>query len=231
MASKPIAPQPTTPEIKLEKIRLLLVDDHGLFRQGLGRLLETERGFEIAGEAASVAAAIATLDSNPDVILLDFDLGDHTALDLLAHLRTRKFSGNVLIVTAGLSSLETLTLTQLGVKGIFLKHRSPSDLVLAIRRIVSGEFWFDPTPAETLTISESAEPASRTIALTTKEMDVLKSVFEGLTNKEIGSKLAISEAYVKALLQQLFSKTGVRNRSQLVRVAIEKQLLRTLPAG
>jgi len=233
MPSKSIASESFPPDAVSARIRLLLVDDHGLFREGLGRLLETEPDFELAGEIASVADAIAALDADPlvDLILLDFDLGDHTALDLLALLRTRQFTGSVLIVTAGLSSTETLTLTQLGVKGIFLKHHSPSDLVLAIRKVMSGESWFDPVPAGLAAAHPSSEPTPLPIAFTAREVDVLRSVFEGLTNKEIGSKMGISETYVKALLQQLFSKTGVRNRSQLVRVAIEKQLLRSLPTG
>jgi DNA-binding NarL/FixJ family response regulator len=212
-----------------QKTRLLLVDDHGLFRESLGRLLEAESSFELAGAFASVSEAIEFMDDNQiDVVLLDFDLGEQTALDFLARLQTKDFRGNVLIVTAGLNYLDTLRVLELGATGIFLKHRSPSDLILAIRKIVSGEQWVDSDPIDRSVVVDAA---SQPMTLTQKEKDVLEAVFEGLTNKEIGTKLGISEAYVKALLQQLFGKTGVRSRSQLVRVALEKQILRGLSSG
>jgi DNA-binding NarL/FixJ family response regulator len=212
-----------------QKTRLLLVDDHGLFRESLGRLLEAESSFELAGAFASVSEAIEFMHNNQiDVVLLDFDLGEQTALDFLARLRTQSFRGSILIVTAGVNHLDTLRALELGATGIFLKHRSPSDLILAIRKIVSGEQWLDSDPVDRLL---AVDAASQPMTLTQKEKDVLAAVFEGLTNKEIGAKLGISEAYVKALLQQLFGKTGVRSRSQLVRVALEKQILRNLSSG
>jgi DNA-binding NarL/FixJ family response regulator len=208
-----------------QKIRLLLIDDHGLFREGLSRLLEAENGFELAGDFASVSEATEAMSGNQvDVVLLDFDLGERTGLEFLALLRTQRFSGRVLIVTAGLSNLDTLRVMELGAAGIFLKHRSPSDLAIAIRKIVDGETWLDSGSLDAL-ISAASVHTDQTmpITLTTKERDVLKAVFEGLTNKEIGTRMGISEAYVKALLQRLFNKTGVRSRSQLVRVALEDQ--------
>ncbi len=211
-----------------QKTRLLLVDDHGLFRESLGRLLEAESSFELAGAFASVSEAIEFMHDNQiDVVLLDFDLGEQTALDFLARLQTKSFRGNILIVTAGLNYLDTLRVLELGATGIFLKHRSSSDLILAIRKIVSGEQWVDSDPVDRSAVDAACQP----MTLTQKEKDVLEAVFEGLTNKEIGAKLGISEAYVKAVLQQLFGKTGVRSRSQLVRVALEKQILRSVSSG
>jgi DNA-binding NarL/FixJ family response regulator len=208
-----------------QKIRLLLIDDHGLFREGLSRLLEAESGFELAGNVASVPEAIGAMYSNQvDVVLLDFDLGEQTGLDFLTFLRTQRFPGRVLIVTAGLSNLDTLRVMELGAAGIFLKHRSPSDLVIAIRKIVEGEAWLDSGSLDALVVAASVpKEAATPLTLAAKERDVLRAVFEGLTNKEIGTRMGISEAYVKAILQRLFDKTGVRSRSQLVRVALENQ--------
>jgi DNA-binding NarL/FixJ family response regulator len=208
-----------------QKIRLLLIDDHGLFREGLSRLFEAESGFELAGNVASVAEAMGAMyDNQVDVVLLDFDLGEQTGLDFLTFLRTRRFAARVLIVTAGLSNLDTLRVMELGAAGIFLKHRSPSDLVIAIRKIVEGEAWLDSGSLDAL-VAAAAVPneVATPVTLTAKERDVLGAVFAGLTNKEIGTRMGISEAYVKALLQRLFNKTGVRSRSQLVRVALENQ--------
>ena len=208
-----------------QKIRLLLIDDHGLFREGLSRLLEAESGFELAGNVASVPEAIGAMYGNQvDVVLLDFDLGEQTGLDFLTFLRTQRFAGRVLIVTAGLSNLDTLRVMELGAAGIFLKHRSPSDLVIAIRKIVEGEAWLDSGSLDALVAAASVPNEVATpVTLTAKERDVLRAVFAGLTNKEIGTRMGISEAYVKAILQRLFNKTGVRSRSQLVRVALENQ--------
>jgi DNA-binding NarL/FixJ family response regulator len=208
-----------------QKIRLLLIDDHGLFREGLSRLLEAESGLELAGNVASVPEAIGAMYENQvDVVLLDFDLGEQTGLDFLTFLRTQRFAGRVLIVTAGLSNLDTLRVMELGAAGIFLKHRSPSDLVIAIRKIVEGEAWLDSGSLDALVAAASVPNEVATpVTLTAKERDVLRAVFAGLTNKEIGTRMGISEAYVKAILQRLFNKTGVRSRSQLVRVALENQ--------
>jgi DNA-binding NarL/FixJ family response regulator len=208
-----------------QKIRLLLIDDHGLFREGLSRLLDAESGFELAGNVASVPEAIGAMYGNQvDVVLLDFDLGEQTGLDFLTFLRTQRFAGRVLIVTAGMSNLDTLRVMELGAAGIFLKDRSPSDLVIAIRKIVEGEAWLDSGSLDALVAAASVPKEVATpVTLTAKERDVLRAVFAGLTNKEIGTRMGISEAYVKAILQRLFNKTGVRSRSQLVRVALENQ--------
>ena len=208
-----------------QKIRLLLIDDHGLFREGLSRLFEAESGFELAGNVASVAEAMGAMyDNQVDVVLLDFDLGEQTGLDFLTFLRTQRFAGRVLIVTAGMSNLDTLRVMELGAAGIFLKDRSPSDLVIAIRKIVEGEAWLDSGSLDALVAAASVPKEVATpVTLTAKERDVLRAVFAGLTNKEIGTRMGISEAYVKAILQRLFNKTGVRSRSQLVRVALENQ--------
>jgi two-component system nitrate/nitrite response regulator NarL len=216
-----------------QKIRLLLIDDHGLFREGLSRLLEAEKSFELAGEFASVPEAVAGMYGNHvDVVLLDFDLGEQTGIDFLILLRAHEFTGRVLIVTAGLSNHDTSRVMELGAAGIFLKHRSPADLVIAIRKVANGEKWLDSGSVDALVAAASVPKEEFSpVILNLREREVLRAVFEGLTNKEIGTKLGISEAYVKALLQQLFNKTGVRSRSQLVRVALENQAWHGIELG
>ena len=214
------------PQQHNSRIRLLLIDDHSLFREGLKRLLEAEPGFELAGDFSSSDAAISALDhTQVDVVLLDFDLGQQTGIRFLEHARKQQFPGRILMVTAGLSNADTVRILQLGASGIFLKHSPPADLITAIRQVVNGEVWLTTDSMEVLVAAAATPPQATpgSPALTPREKEVLKGVFEGLTNKEIGSRLDISEAYVKALLQQLFNKTGVRSRSQLVRIALEKR--------
>lgn len=213
-------------------IRLLLVDDHALFRESLGRLLRTESDFKVVADFHSASEALAALHGlKADVVLLDHDLGEQDGLSFLNSARRSRFTGRILFVTAGMSDEETRSAFEHGASGIFLKHSSPADLLTAIRRVAAGDRWLDPKAVQSLisgtTLSTIAKekPAGIT-AFTVREQSVLDEIFSGLTNKEIAAKLNFSEGYVKAVLQQLFAKTGVRTRSQLVRIALEAQFAR-----
>jgi DNA-binding NarL/FixJ family response regulator len=207
------------------EIRILLIDDHGLFRESLSRLLQTESDFHIVGTCASATEALAQPHlEDIDVVLLDYDLGPEQGTLFLDRARSCGFSGHILMVTAGMSDAVMLRTLENGSSGVFLKHSPPSRLVEAIRKVVAGEVWLDPAVTRSIIAAATGNAAAprRTQDLTQREQAVLKGVFEGLTNKEIGARLAISESSVKAVLQQLFEKTGVRTRSQLVRIALEK---------
>jgi len=207
-------------------IRLMLVDDHTLFREGLARLLEAENGLQLVGHFSAAAEALAATGlESVDVVLLDFDLGETQGLDFLREAQNAGFAGRVLMVTAGMSDADALEVMRSGASGIFLKHNPPNSLIDAIRRVATGEPWLDSTSLDSLVgAASSASKPPASASLNKREREVLKSVFEGMSNKEIAAQLEISESYVKAVLQQLFGKTGVRTRSQLVRVALEKHL-------
>jgi DNA-binding NarL/FixJ family response regulator len=209
------------------EIRILLIDDHSLFRESLSRLLQTESDLHIVGTCASASEALALPQlelQEIDVVLLDYDLGHEQGTLFLDRARSFGFSGRILMVTAGMSDAVMLRALENGSSGVFLKHSPPSRLVEAIRKVVAGEVWLDPAVTRSIIAAATGNAAAprRAQGLTQREQAVLKGVFEGLTNKEIGAKLAISESSVKAVLQQLFEKTGVRTRSQLVRIALEK---------
>jgi DNA-binding NarL/FixJ family response regulator len=205
-------------------IRLLLVDDHSLFRESLSRLLDSEPDFQVVANCGSPAEALDALAANPvDLLLLDYDLGDDNGLNFIRRARLAGFTGRIFIITAGMSDAESVRALSLGICGIFLKHSSPALLAEAIRKVMAGETWIDQRCIQSLVraVGNSGQQATRK-PLTDRESAVLKGVFEGLSNKEIGAQLNISEASVKSALQQLFVKTGVRTRSQLVRVALEE---------
>ncbi|HEX5228215.1 MAG TPA: response regulator transcription factor [Bryobacteraceae bacterium] len=208
-----------------KEVRILLVDDHTLFRDSLSRLLQTEPDFRIVGSCATASEAVPLIAAeNPDIVLLDYDLGEEQGSVALDEIRSHGYKGRVLMVTAGMSDAATVRVLESGSEGIFLKHSSPAQLVEAIRRLVAGEPWLDPRAMRSLisgATHKSLEPRSQ--ALTARERFVLQGVFEGLTNKEIAAQLQVSEGSVKAVMQQLFDKTGVRTRSQLVRIALEKR--------
>ena len=208
----------------MDKIRILLVDDHDLFREGVSRLIEREPDFEMVAHCPSVGEAINILGQKPiDLVLLDFDLGKEHGFQLVEGARQSGFKGPFLIVTAGMVDADSVHAFRLGVAGIFPKHGSPRLLAHAIRKVMAGEIWLDQSSVQALI--EAAKPGEKPDSrrpFTERENRVLQGVFEGLSNKEIGARLSISESSVKAALQQLFHKTGVRTRSQLVRIVLEE---------
>jgi two-component system, NarL family, nitrate/nitrite response regulator NarL len=209
-----------------QEIRILLVDDHGLFRDSLSRLLQTEPGFLMVGSCATIAEALPIIaEQQPDIILLDYDLGEEQGAVALDEIRKNGFQGRVLMVTAGMSDAATVRVLESGSQGIFLKHSSPAQLVEAIHRMIAGEPWLDPRAMRSLIAGATgkSEEQRSTQVFTPREKFVLQGVFEGFTNKEIAAQLQVSEGSIKAVMQQLFDKTGVRTRSQLVRIALEKR--------
>lgn len=209
----------------MREIRLLVVDDHSLFRESLCRMLETISDFRMVAQCATMAEAQRALEQNPiDVVLLDFDLGPEAGSDLLATIRLHYPEIKVLLVTAGLSDELTVRIIELGAAGIFLKHSSTELLIVAIRQIAAGEAWLDHPAVESLVAGRRArtEVAELSRPLTARQREVLRGILDGLANKEIAWKLNTSESSVKAAIQELFHKAGVRTRSQLVRIAFEK---------
>jgi DNA-binding NarL/FixJ family response regulator len=208
----------------VDKIRILLLDDHALFREGLSRLVDSEPDLEMTGHCATVDKAIDILRQKTiDLVLLDYDLGKENGFQFIARAREMGFEGRFLIVTAGMSDAQSVEAVRLGVGGIFTKHSSPVSLARAIRKVMAGETWLDQTSLQALVeATKRQETQESNPHFTERENQVLQGVFEGFSNKEIGARLDISESSVKAALQQLFHKTGVRTRSQLVRIALEE---------
>jgi len=211
-----------------QPIRILLVDDHSLFRESLSRLLEAEPDLRIVGSCSSVTEALETLDREPvDMVLLDYDLGEEQGASFLSDAKAQGFDGRVLMVTAGMSDAGTLRVLEGGASGVFLKHSPPGQLIEAIHKVMQGELWLDPKAVRSLVAGATGKSEEQRASqpLSPRERAVLKGVFEGLTNKEIATTLQISESSVKAAMQQLFDKTGVRTRSQLVRIALERRVV------
>jgi DNA-binding NarL/FixJ family response regulator len=202
--------------------RILLIDDHSLFREAVARMLASQPDFEVAGECATVAEGVEIVKQTPvDVVLLDINLGlqQGGAFPILA--REQGFQGKILVVTAGVSKFEATRLMERGCSGIILKHERPDLLIEAIRRTASeekGALREPDVPISQLPAGAPQTPPN----LTRRERQVLRGIFAGQTNKEIANDLNVSEPLVKSVVQQLFMKTGVRTRSALVRIAIER---------
>jgi len=200
-------------------IRALLVDDHTLFRESVAAVLSKEPGLEVQ-HCGSIREALPLLSLAPfDLVLLDHDLGAERASQFLPAARQSGFEGRVLVVTAWVSDNEARRLIRQGVAGIFLKEAPLSELIEGIRLVAAGGTWLDRSLVDA-NQDGAAEPSAP--VFNERQRKVLRLVMEGLSNKEIAWRLQISESYVKAILQSLFQKTGVRTRGQLVRVAFEQ---------
>jgi len=207
-----------------QTFEILLVDDHVLFREGVARLLGTEPGFDVVAHCGSIEEALAILrQRHIDIVLLDFDLGQRDGTQFVRLAKEQRFEGKVLVVTAGLEERQAAELIRSGISGILMKHNSPASLVQGIRDVMAGKLWFDQELLQAAMSGRARPlPEPKSGRFTQRERQVLSYVFEGLANKEIGEQIGVSESAGKANLQQLFSKTGVRTRSQLVRIALEQ---------
>ncbi len=205
-----------------QAIRILIVDDHSMFREGLAGLLDKEPDIEVVSKCESAAQALTQIEkTKPTMVLLDFDLGSERAMDFVVEAPKRGFSGRILIVTAGVSDQEAIQLVRAGAAGILHKHNTPEVLCKTIRQVARGEVSIETRYLKPLfqTLDQSKHESRP--KLTDRDRTVLRCIFQGLANKEIGTRLQISEGAVKGSLRQLFQKLGVRTRAQLVKVALE----------
>lgn len=207
-----------------QTLNILVLDDHALFREGVGRLLTVEPGFNVAALCGTIEEALQALrQKSIDLVLLDFDLGERDGREFLRLAREHGFKGKILVVTAGVDAEAVSELIRSGVSGFFRKHDSAALLAKGIRDVMAGKVWLDQQQLQTALATETApRPPAGPREFTERERQVLFLVFEGLANKEIAARIGVSEGSVKSTLQQLFSKTGVRTRSQLVRIVLEQ---------
>jgi two-component system, NarL family, nitrate/nitrite response regulator NarL len=204
---------------KAETIKVLILDDHELFRESLARLLAGEGGFDVL-HCDSIEEALSMLRQRPiDIVLLDLDLGQRDGRQFMRLAKQHHCDVKILVVTAGVLESDAAELIRAGVCGIFMKHYSPSLLTQGIRDVMAGKVWLEQRVLD-VALKRAAE--GETDRFTQRERQVLSHLFEGLGNKEIAAEIGVSESSVKATLQQLFAKTGVRTRSQLVRIALEQ---------
>jgi two-component system, NarL family, nitrate/nitrite response regulator NarL len=199
-------------------IRALLIDDHALFRESVAFVLN-HPGLAI-DHCATIREGVRLVAEAPyDLVLLDHDLGAERASLFLPAVREAGVAVRVLVVTAWISDNEARRLLRQGVSGIFLKQAPLEELKEAIRITAAGGQYLDSSFSR---MSVETRRQKESPVFSDRQRRVLRFVLEGLSNKEIAWRLQISESYVKAILQSLFQKTGVRTRGQLVRIAFEQ---------
>jgi DNA-binding NarL/FixJ family response regulator len=212
-------------ETPRDLIRLVLLDAQALFRESLSCYLASQPGLEVAGECGTAAGALEVLRGVPvDVVLLDLDLpAAHN--EFISAAVGAGYKGRFLALSGSGDTQRLAAAVNLGTSGIFLKSEAPDRLVQAIRLVASGAVWVDRKVIQLLAAQLVERPHTDAQGfgnlLTEREEKVLLGILEGLGNRKIGDKIGLSESTVKTVVQQLFLRSGVRTRSQLVRMALE----------
>jgi DNA-binding NarL/FixJ family response regulator len=211
--NKPVAAE----RPRRQRIRLLLLHDHALFRESLARLLASERDFELLSECSTPSEALRSLKaSKVDVLLVDLGM----ARDFIPCARRARYHGKSLVVAREIDVTASALVLKCGASGIFVESDSSSRLIQAIRRVANGEVWVDQRVIQLLAERFPQYEDRWWGGLTERERTVLNGVVDGFSNRKIGTQIGVSESTIKAAVQQLFNKAGVRTRSQLVRIAL-----------
>ena len=194
-------------------IRVLVADDHAVVRSGLSQLLATAPDLELAGEASDGEAAVAAAESpGADVILMDISMPGLDGVEATRRIVARDPDAKVVMLTSFADNRKILDALEAGASGYLLKHAGPDELLNAIRAAAAGEAPLDPKAARALLDSRRMPSADK--ALSAREQEVLRLVAQGLANKQIARRLAISERTVKAHLTNIFGRLGVSDRTQ-----------------
>ena len=215
MISDPAAP---TPGPGAGAVGIVLVDDHAIVRQGLRSILERERDLRIVGEASTADEAMAVVErTRPAVVLLDLKLStgaDSQGLELCSRLTTRYPGLGVLVLTTFLDDNLVAQAIHRGARGYVIKDVDTTELVKAIRAVVRKESAFDSRSAAAMVRSLRVQPDQP--AFTERELNVLELLAHGLSNKEIGKRLYISETTVKFHVRNLMRKLNAASRAEAV---------------
>jgi DNA-binding NarL/FixJ family response regulator len=217
---------PAVPLSTKDRIRIVLLDPHALLRTSLSRVFAAEPDFELVGECARSGDALELLHgAAPDIVLLESDLGEEHGNDFISAALHSGYKGRFMVLASSPDARDFAPALKLGASGIFLKSESAARLVHAVRTVAGGEIWIDPRVLQVLAERcplDETEADCEFPVLSDREQKVLEGIVEGLSNRRIGDGIGLSEGSVKAVVQQLFEKTGVRTRSQLVRIALER---------
>ena len=207
-------------------IRLLLVDDHAVVREGLRAFLRLQPDLEVCGEAADGEAAVRLAASlHPDVVLLDLVMPSGDGLSALRAIRERAPASRVLVLTSYADDAQLFAAMEAGAAGYMLKDVEPDALAAAIRDVAAGRPALHPQVARRLMRQRGADAEPGLADLTARERDVLRLIVEGLANKEIAARLRIGEKTVKTHVSRVLGKLGVGDRTQAAVLAIRLRLV------
>lgn len=209
-------------------IRILIIDDHSMIREGIRQLLELDGDIKVVGEAGDGKEAIQLIQQTPhDVVLLDINMPNVNGLQVLEQIKLKKIETKVLILTIHNEIEYLLKAVDIGVDGYVLKDSESAVLKTAINAVYHGETFIQPslTPLLKENIERNTRKLEVDDSLTRRELQVLELLAEGLYNKEIAEKLFISEKTVKNHVSSIFKKIGVSDRTQAAVYAIKHNIV------
>lgn len=210
------------------KIKVMIADDHSMIREGLKQLLELEGNFEVIAEANDGEECLQIVNTlNPDVLLLDINMPKKNGLEVLRELKSRKSKMKVLVLTVHNEVEYLIKAMDIGINGYLLKDSESAKLKKAILTVIRGETYIQPDliPMLNSKMKSMKNDRDKLDSLTRRELDVLKNLSVGMYNKEIATKLDISERTVKNHVSNIFKKIGVSDRTQAAVFAIRNNLV------
>ncbi|HVT99578.1 MAG TPA: response regulator transcription factor [Acidobacteriaceae bacterium] len=212
-------------------IRILIADDHPLFRDGLRRLLQAEPGFEVVGEASDGDVLIElTRKTKPDILLLDLAMPRQNGMEVLRELSVSKLPVRTLLLTASIEKAQIVQALKLGAYGVITKESTTQRLFDSIHCVMNGQYWVgresvtDLVRALRSVSPQEKEPRARDYGLTTRELEIVTLVVAGYSNPDIAQRCSISEQTVKHHVSNVFDKLGVSNRLELALFAVNHRL-------
>jgi DNA-binding NarL/FixJ family response regulator len=218
---------------RIHPIRIVIADDHPIFRDGLRRLLESESDMKVVGEACDghEAVKLAT-EIKPDILLLDLAMPHHTGLDALRDLNASGGGAvRIILLTAAVEKKQMVEALQLGARGVVLKDSATQLLLKSIHAVMAGEYWVGRDSVSNLVQylrnlmqSTNEDSKQKKFGLTPRELEIVSAVVAGYANREIAEYFKISEDTVKHHLSNIFDKLGVSTRLELALFAVNQGL-------
>jgi two-component system, NarL family, nitrate/nitrite response regulator NarL len=206
-------------------IRITIADDHPIFRLGVRTLLLQQDGFAVVGEAGDSESAVDVVTSlRPDILLIDHNLPRLNGLDVVRRIHAARTGTRAIILTAAMSEPEIQHALLHGAWGVVLKHTATDVLPECIRQVMKGEHWIGVESVNALIGGIRAPSGGGSLSLTPREVDIVRRVARGASNKDIASDLTMGEQTVKNHLRRIFRKLNVANRVELALLAVEQQI-------
>jgi len=211
------------------RIRIVVADDHPIFREGLRRLLEAEARFQVVGQARDGLEAVRQVEAlRPDVLLLDLAMPGAGGVEALQEIAERRLEVMVVLLTAAIDTADSVRVLQLGARGVIMKECATHLLYKCLDTVVAGGYWVGHERVNDIVqhlrsgVGRTPVPAAM---LTRRELQIVSAILDGATNKDIGQQFNLSEQTVKNHLSHIFDKVGVSNRLELALYALHHKLV------